>query len=595
MNRINQRIQALRQAMAKNHVDAYIIPSQDPHQSEYVADRHKSREWIGGFTGSAGTAMVTQDHAGVWTDSRYFLQATQQLQDTEFEMHKFASSEDPSYIDYVIENLAEGSKVGIDGTLFSKGQVDQFKKQLKSSSIEIIPNLDLIEEIWEDRPPFPKESIFDFSVEYAGKSRKEKIGDFREYFQNIGADYGLLTSLDNIAWISNLRGSDVECNPVFIAYAVVDQENLNLFVDQDKVDNTLRETLEQDHVVLHDYFALKGYLNNLPESESMVVSVSDVSHSVYKAINCEVIHGENYVRNAKAIKNETEINHFYKVMEKDAVAILRMYRWLEKTLKERGVKETEIADQLAHFRSQLPHYVGESFSAIVGFKGNGAIIHYHAEEDTCATISGSGMLLVDSGGQYLDGTTDITRTIYLGDPGKEEKKAFTLVMKGMIALDKAIFPKGTRGNQLDTLARMFLWNNHMNYGHGTGHGVGFFMNVHEPPQGFAPGLTERAKTIIKPGMVSSNEPGFYKTDAYGIRLENLIVCVESKETDSGQFLTHDTMTLFPIELKLIDETMVDASEKAWLNQYHQKVYDRVSPHLNDEEKLWLEEKCKPLN
>lgn len=595
MNTINTRIEHLRNEMSSQQVDAYIIPSSDAHQSEYVADRYKSRTWISGFTGSAGTALVTGNHAGLWTDGRYFLQAEEELATSEFELHKLVNQGQAEFVGFLIDELSEGQVVACDGSLFSKGQISAFRKALDPKGIVLRTDLDLIESIWKDRPSLPVAPIYEHDLSFAGKTRLDKINDFRKAFQLDGADSAFLTCLDDIAWIYNLRGTDVDCNPVFIAYSVIEADQCILFADKNKFTDDLISQLESEKIYVHPYKDVFSYLNSLSEQVKMHVCLADCSQAAYDAIHATVIPGQNHVRYAKSIKNETEIGHFYEVMKKDAVALVRMYRWLENELATRGVKETEIAEQLAYQRSQLPHYVGESFDAIVGFRGNGAIIHYHAQEATCATIQGDGMLLVDSGGQYLDGTTDITRTTYLGEPSKEEKKAFTMVLKGHIALDSAIFPKGTRGVQLDTLARMFLWNERMNYGHGTGHGVGFFMNVHEPPQGFAPGLSLRGKTIIKPGMVTSNEPGFYKENAFGIRIENLILAKEDESNAFGSFMKHDTLTLFPIELKLIDETIMNSKEKAWLNQYHYRVYDEVSPLLNEEEKKWLQVKCKPLN
>lgn len=595
MNTISSRIKNLREVMKNQNVHAYIIPSSDAHQSEYVADRYKSREWISGFSGSAGTVIVTNEHAGLWTDGRYFLQAEEELEESEFQLHKLVNQGQAEFMNFLIDQLVEGKVVGCDGSLFSRGQVASFRKALESKGIKLRTDLDLIEKIWSDRPALPVSPIYEHDLKFAGKARMDKINEFREAFQRDGAKCAFLACLDDIAWLYNLRGTDVDCNPVFIAYSVVEEDQCILFVDKTKFTDKLVVQLESENIYIHPYDNVFSYLKNLSDNAQIHVCLSDCNQAVYDAMNCQIISGKNHVRYAKSIKNETEIKHFYEVMKKDAVALVRMYRWLEGELVTRGVKETEIAEQLSYQRSQMPHYVGESFDAIVGFKGHGAIIHYRAQEDTCATIQGDGMLLIDSGGQYLDGTTDITRTTYLGEPSKEEKKAFTMVLKGHIALDSAIFPKGTRGIQLDTLARMFLWNERMNYAHGTGHGVGFFMNVHEPPQGFSPGLSLRGKTIIKPGMVTSNEPGFYRENAYGIRIENLILAMDDETNPYGTFMKHDTLTLFPMELKLIDETIMNSKEKAWLNQYHHRVYDEVSPLLNDEERKWLQVKCKPLN
>ena len=465
---------------------------------------------------------------------------------------------------------------------------------MAQADLKIKTNIDLIPSIWKDRPAAPQSSIYEHSIHYAGKSRKDKLNELREQFTDIANNY-LVTALDDIAWLLNLRGQDVEYNPVFYAYAIVQKEICTLYVQQSKLSSELIDQLKNDGIHLKDYADLIGDLNNMPENDSILYSNADISMSVYQAINGKAIAGTNYIRNAKGIKNETEIKHIRNAMEKDGVALTRTFIWLEKMLQSRKVKETEVREKLAHFRSQQELYKGESFGAIVGYKGNGAIVHYSPQEDSCAEIEKDGMLLVDSGGQYLDGTTDITRTFHLGTPTKEEKLAFTMVLKGYIALDKAKYPLGTTGIQLDTMARMYLWEQGLNYGHGTGHGVGFFMNVHEAPQGIASAWGPRTKTTFQAGMITSNEPGFYKNGAFGIRMENLILTVNNETTDYGQFLSHETLSLYPIEIKLIDETLMSAREKAWFNRYHQEVYNRLSPRLDEEEKKWLSMKCRPLN
>ena len=593
---INERVSALRDQMKSAGVQAFIIPSDDPHKSEYVAERWAVREWISGFTGSAGTAVVTLDHAGIWTDSRYYLQADQELAQSEFELHKLNNQGADEFADWLGEELPSGSKVGINGLQFSPAQVASYKKIFNEKGIELDTNFDPINAIWPDRPQLPVTPVFEISTDFTGESRVSKLDRILEVIKAKNADVHLVATLDDICWILNLRGADVAFNPVFHAFLLIGVEGTTLFIDPVKVPKDIREKLSADGVDIVPYADVLNFLKALDDNTSILIDRSAINYLLYEAIaHCQVISTSLPSRHMKALKNWTEVGHIRNAMAKDGAALTRMYMWLEKTLKERAIPEAEIADKLAHFRSQQDGYVGESFSAIVGFKGNGAIIHYRPEYDKCADITGDGMLLVDSGGQYLDGTTDITRTIYLGDPDPEHKKAYTLVLKGHIALDKVRFPRGTKGVQLDILARQPLWSAGMNYGHGTGHGVGFFLNVHEPPQGVIPGLGQRGVTPFEEGMFTSNEPGFYKTDGYGIRIENLILAVADEKTEYGDFLKFESLTVFPIDTKLVDHSLITNEEIKWLNDYHKMVYDAIAPRLDHEEKSWLKEKCAPIN
>jgi len=591
---VNKKITALRSAMKAHHLDAYIIPSGDPHQGEYVADHWKSRQWISGFSGSAGIAVITQVHAGLWTDSRYFLQAEEELKGSGMVLQKQGVAHAPEHISWLRDNLPEGSKVGFDGKLFSVGQVRRLARAFHAKKIELETGVDLVAELWKDRPPLPQNAVFEHEVKYAGLSRAQKLEAVREKMGQ--ADYYLISTLDDIAWLFNLRGSDVECNPVFYSYAVVGKEDAYLFIEESKLPDDLKTALLQEGIFAKSYHHLESFLKELPAKKSISIDRTSTSNQVYNAIRTEQIkQGENIVLSMKAIKNPVEIEHIKEAMLKDGVALTRLYRWLEAALKNRSVAETEVAEKLAEFRRAQGDYHGESFDAIVGYNSNGAIVHYHAMPESCASIREEGILLLDSGGQYADGTTDITRTIALGEPTEEQKRNFTLVLKGHIALATCKFPAGTTGTQLDTLARMFLWKDNLNYGHGTGHGVGFFLNVHEPPQGFATNpSTSRGTTALEPGMFTSNEPGFYKTGKYGIRIENLVLCVEDVENDFGKFLKFETLTLFPIDLKLVDKNLLSEEEKAWLNAYHVTVFEKTTPFLDGEEVDWLKEKCKEI-
>jgi len=590
--KIDDKLILLRKSMKDHGIDAYVIPSSDPHQSEYVADHWLSRSWISGFTGSAGIAVVTQDHAGIWTDSRYFLSAAEQLKNSEFVLHKVIKQFTPLHVTYLKEHLQAGAVVGIDGWVFSKKQVDYLTNQLAEVDVSLKSSDDLISEVWLDRPTIPKDNIFIHDLEYAGKDRKDKISEIRNVMTEKKVDHHIVTTLDDIAWIYNIRGSDVKCNPVCIAYTIISHEKTTLYISKDKLTPSVKQELEDDGVSIASYKDIVKDLNELSESDSILVDPASCNSILYKAINAKnIVAGDTISRIMKAVKNETELDHFRKVMIKDGVALTKMYMWLEDLLKNNKVSEYDLAVKLAGFRSQQKGYKGESFDAIVGYRANGAIVHYKPEADTCAEIENNGVLLLDSGGQYLDGTTDITRTVSFSEPTTEERTNNTLVLKGHIGLAKAKFPIGTLGVQLDLLARQHLWAHGLNYLHGTGHGVGFFLNVHEDPQGFSPSISSRSKCPIQVGMVTSNEPGYYEEGKYGIRIENLVVTIES--SDKG-FLEFDTITLFPIDKKMIDRKLLDDQEVEWLNNYHLKVYSKLSPHLNEDEQAWLKEKCSQI-
>jgi Xaa-Pro aminopeptidase len=588
---VNKRIDLLRKEMKKQKIAAFIIPSSDPHLSEYVADRWKAREWISGFDGSAGTAVVTQNHAGLWTDVRYFIQAEKQLKNSEFQLHKVTNQFAPQFLDWIVENVPTGSTIGVDGWCISQGQYRQFSDQLKPIKAKLEVNQDLINEIWQNRPSLPGEPIFKHLLRFTGKSRGEKLADIRAEMKAQNVTHYLLPALDDIGWTLNLRGRDVDCNPVFIAYLIIGQKQSNLYIDISKVSKEIRENLEEDHIEIRPYEKIISDLNKLSENSKVLVDKSQINCMLYRAINGSPVVGRSISKWAKACKNDTEIAHFRTCMEKDGAALAETFFWMENNVGKMAMTELDISEKLSENRAKRAHYYGDSFHAIVGYKGNGAIMHYRPIKGESAEIQREGMLLVDSGGQYEDGTTDITRTFHLSTPTAEQKKHYTLVLKGMISLTKAVFPAGTPGGQLDTFARQYLWKNRLDFGHGTGHGVGFFMNVHEPPQGFANIFSERGRTRMKHGMVSSNEPGFYLEGAYGIRLENLVVNVE----EENGFMHFETLTLYPFEHKLVDLSLMNKSEIAWLNEYHQEVYDRISPYIQDESLLiWFKDKCQPF-
>ncbi len=592
MTSINERINALKSVLNEADLDAFIIPSSDAHQSEYVGDFANTRQWISGFSGSAGTVIITKNDAGLWTDSRYYLQAETELSDTEMSMHKMGNKGQAAWIDWLNETFPDGANIAFDGNLFTKSFSDQIVKKL-NPSISLNSSFNPIDQIWNERPARPKDKIYEHTLDYAITSRRNKIDQLRKEFIP-HADKYIISALDDIAWVFNLRGRDIEFNPVFYAFGLIGKDEAILFCDHDKIPEGLEGTLETDGIQMKDYDLFIPYVNNLSPSEKVFLDPSDTSVGLYRAINAEIVEGTNIIRSMKGVKSEGELKHVRNAMEKDGVALLRMYRWLDNELDERTVTEAELSDKIQYFRSLMPGYVGESFPPIVGYESNGAIIHYRPHPDTAAAIKKDGMLLIDSGGQYLDGTTDITRTIHFGAPTPEQKTAYTTVLKGKIAIDQLIFPKGTNGYQMDILARSSMWKHGLNYGHGTGHGVGYLLNVHEGPQGIAQVYNVKSKQAFQVGMITSNEPGFYKSGGFGIRIENLIATKEHSETAYGTFYGFETLTLFPIATNLIDMTLLTRDEVAWLNEYHKLVENRLSPHLNEDEKAWLKEACKPI-
>ncbi len=596
MQTIDQRIELLRQAMRREGIAAYLVPSADPHQSEYVAEHWKCREWLSGFSGSAGILVITMDHAGLWTDSRYFLQAEKELAGTCVTLQRQVIPHAPEHVQWLAQNLPAGSVLGLDGKLFSLGQLRYLAKHLHGKDIEIRSNLDLIAGIWTSRPPLPAEPVFEMAPAYTGQARREKLARIRSAMAENGAGACLVGTLDDIAWALNIRAADVEYNPVCISYLVLDGRAAHWFVAEEKVTEDFRQTLLADGVVLHAYEAVEAWLKRLPEDTHILVDTASVSVQLFNAIpEGQAIQGDNIVAPMKAVKTETEVFHLRRAMRKDGVALTRLMRWLDAELAHRPVSEYEVAFKIAELRAAQGEYFGESFAAIVGYGANGAIVHYRPAPEDSALIRAEGILLIDSGGQYLHGTTDITRTIALGTPSPEQIRANTAVLKGHIALAAAWFPEGTKGVQLDVLARMHLWREGLNYGHGTGHGVGFFLNVHEGPQGITPSPSNaRGLAEFVPGMLTSNEPGYYETGQYGIRIENLILCVEAAQTNSGRFLRFDTLSLFPIDLRLIDVDMLDTTEKHWLNTYHAQVLRELSPLLDDAEKSWLAAQCREV-
>lgn len=592
MEQIKIRTKILRDIMIKEGISACIIPGTDPHASEYIADCWKEREWISGFDGSAGTATVTLNKAGLWTDSRYFLQGAQQLEGTGFELMKQGLPETLEIIPWLSNELKSGDKVGVNSQMFSINAFASMKSQLKMSGIELV-SIDLLALVWTERPALPLKKFFVFDNKYTGKSAINKINDLRNELNKAKADVFILSALDDIAWLFNIRGNDVSYNPVVIAYAIVDKTKATLYIAPEKLSPETISYLNSQKVNLADYDAIYDEIKNISTQSTVLVDGAKLNQSLFEAIpvQCEIRNQMSPVFILKSIKNEIEMEGVRKAMIKDGVALTKFFMWLESNIESNKLTEVSISEKLYDFRKEQANFVGESFGTIAGYASHGAIVHYKANEDSDATLHPENILLLDSGGQYLDGTTDITRTITLGNPTEQQMTDFTLVLKGHIALTTAIFPAGTRGSQLDILARKAMWDLGLNYGHGTGHGVGHFLNVHEGPQSIR---MDENPTVLQPGMIISNEPGMYRANEYGIRTENLVQVIPTIKTEFGQFLGFETLTLFPIDRELIDILLLDEQEQNWLDEYHEKVYDALSAFLNNEEQTWLKNKCRSI-
>ena len=592
MESIKNRLASLRNTMLQTGVSACIIPGTDPHASEYIAECWKERVWISGFNGSAGTAVITTAKAGLWTDSRYFLQGAEQLSGTGIELMKQGLPETLEIIPWLSDELKAGDKVGVNPQMFSVNAFAAMKAELKMVGIELV-SVDLLAEVWTERPTLPLSPFFVFDTKYSGKSTTEKLTSLRAELKKARANVFVMSALDDIAWLFNIRGNDVDYNPVVIAYALVEEDKTTLFIAPEKLTAETRIYLENEGVSVAAYTGIYDALRGIYASKAVLIDGAKLNQSLFEAIpaGCAKRNTMSPVFKLKSIKNEVEMAGVRRAMVKDGVALTKFFKWLEENVDSEVLTEVTVDKKLYEFRSQQENFIGESFGTIAGYGPHGAIVHYSATEESASTLKPEGIFLLDSGGQYLDGTTDITRTVALGKVTDKQKADFTLVLKGHISLGTAIFPSGTRGTQLDILARKAMWDLGLNYGHGTGHGVGHFLNVHEGPQSIR---MDENPTVLQLGMFMSNEPGMYRTGEYGIRTENLVHIVHAMQTEFGQFLQFETVTLFPIDKELIATEMLTASEKAWLNAYHQKVFESVSPLLTEDEKKWLENKCSAI-
>ena len=592
---INQRLSDLREVMSREHLSAFIFPSTDPHQGEYVPDHWKGREFISGFNGSAGTAVVTMNSAALWTDSRYFIAAEEQLKDTEFQLMKLKMEGTPTIAEWIGRECGAGAEVAVDGMVNSANSVKELIADLrKQGGITLRTNLDPLAQIWTGRPTIPENKVEIHPLTYAGESAHEKIARIRKALREQHADGMLMAALDDIAWTLNLRGSDVHCNPVFVSYLLISSTTATLYINKVKLTPAVEAYLKAEGVGVAPYEDVKKGLKDYFEY-NILLDPDEVNYTLYKLVTREIVEAESPVKRMKTVKNEREIAGFRSAMLKDGIAMVKFLYWLSGKSGVSGISalsELSISDRLTALRAEQPLYRDISFDTIAGYQAHGAIVHYEATPETDIPLKPEGFLLLDSGAQYLDGTTDITRTIALGPLTEEQKRVYTLVLKGHIQIELCKFPSGASGTQIDVLAREALWREGLNYLHGTGHGVGTYLNVHEGPHQIR---MEWKPAPLVAGMTVTDEPGIYLAGKFGVRIENTLLVIPYKETEFGQFLQFESLTLCPIDKSPILVDMLLPEELDWLNAYHQRVFDTLSPHLSPEESAWLRDACAPCN
>lgn len=587
---VNEKLKKLRGKMQSNGIHAYIIPSADPHLNEYVPSHFKARAWISGFTGSAGTVVVTFDKAILWTDGRYYIQAEKQIAGTEFELYKMEKGI-PNYIEFIEKSLSAGEVVGFDGRNFPWADVKKMKKTFEKKGIKIKSDLDLIGEIWtEDRPPIPTDQVFIHETKFTGLTAREKLNQILDEMKKYGVDYYVVSALDSIAWALNIRGNDVPYVPVVISYLLISQELVIWFVDQEKLTDEVRAHLRENDIEVMDYNCIFAKLANIPTDKKILIDEKKNSFAIYSAVkNAEVINKDDIITKLKAVKNPVELENIKESHIKDCVALVNFMYWLDTNIGKQKITELDVVDKLKEYRLMQEHCLGPAFDTIAAYNENAAMMHYMPTEENYAIIDSKGVLLIDSGGQYLGGTTDITRTIVINEVDEEQKRDFTLVLKANIDMITTIFLEGATGKTLDVIARRHLWKYHLNYKCGSGHGIGYCLSVHEGPHGFG------VDVPLKPGMLLTIEPGVYKEGRYGIRTENTVVVVEDAfDEDAGQFYRFELLTYCPIDIRAIDTSLLDKKEIDWLNGYHKKVYEILSPYLGEEQENWLKKMTQPI-
>ena len=590
---VQKRLSALRELMKKRGVDAYLVPTDDFHASEYVGDYFKCRKYITGFTGSAGTAVITEDMAGLWTDGRYFIQAAQQLEGTSVTLFKMGEPGVPTVHEFLKDKLTEGMCLGFDGRTVSAAEADQLKTLLSDKNIRFSVEEDLIGEIWTDRPELSCEPVMELDVKWTGESRADKCRRIRHKMEEKQADVFVLTSLDDIAWLLNIRGNDIHCCPVVLSYLVMTKEEILLFANENAFSKEIQENLHSDGVILKPYDDVYSYAKTITSEKTVILSRKCANSRLVNSIPSEVsiLDEENLTLLPKAVKNETEVENERTAHIKDGVAVTKFMYWLKQNVGKIKITELSAADYLFDLRKQQENFLGNSFDPIVSYGGHAAICHYSPSPETDIPLEPKGLALCDTGGHYLEGTTDITRTIALGELTEKEKKYFTIVLKGHLNLSDAKFSYGCCGQNLDYIAREPLWRLGEDYNHGTGHGVGYLLNVHEGPNSFR---WKSSSAVLEEGMITSNEPGYYVENEFGIRHENLIVCKKAEETAFGQFMCFENLTMVPFDLDAVEPALLTDHEKELLNAYHRDVYEKISPYLNEEEKEWLKESTRAI-
>ncbi len=589
---IRQRVETLRKYMREAGIDIYLIPTSDFHESEYVGGHFKAREFMSGFTGSAGTLVVTQTQAGLWTDGRYFIQAEAQLKNSGIDLYKMGMKDVLSVEDFVIENIPEEGKLGLDGRVINSRLGIKLEERLKEKNASISYNRDIVDEIWEDRPALSCEPAFLLDIRYAGKSRKEKLEDLRKKLEEEKADVFILTCLDDIAWLFNIRGNDIPYNPVVLSYVIITKEKGYFFVNEGVLNTEIKEAFQVDQIEIMPYDAIYDFVKQFSGTDVVLLDKGKVNYAIIRNLNpdIKIIDKVNPTTLAKAVKNEVELENLRKSHLKDAVAVTKFMYWLKTKVGKEEITEITASDYLENLRREQEGFIELSFDTICAYQEHAAMMHYSASKETDVSLKPEGLLLVDSGGQYYEGTTDITRTFVLGSIEEEWKKHFTLVVKSMLNLANAKFLYGCTGLNLDILARGPLWNLGIDYRCGTGHGVGYLLNVHEAPNGFrwkhVPERNDQA--ILEAGMVTTDEPGVYIEGSHGIRIENELICKKAEENEYGQFMNFEMLTYVPIDLDGIDKQYLNSTDIEQINRYHQMVYEKVSPYLNSEEREWLQ-------